>query len=720
MGNMRHSDRPEESKNLETCMQRIATIHFILTFLLTLNQALAYDFESFKVKGALKTINQIESKSTLLIQEKAQEKMHKLINAQREVARKLLNLDEVGNLAIKDDTPDERYSMIFKKIKELIGQDVQKLGDNETAPLIFDHQMGGGVQNFSGLSWHRPQSNFLLHANREISPDLMSDNWIVHDTLIITIDASTLLTNMKDLDLIDINDELIALYAGMGFQRTYHFWHFADSYINGLTSDYRKLFLNFLYFTPEKISSLSPYEIIKRKDQFYLNVGGAVNTPPYYGVSFRGGVIANTSYQNELSIQSLGENDTRKVQEKIRISVDKQHSISADINLRLQLDFFNLLKISLLSFDLNYEYAQSKKTHYSFFEKDIFEFQNNSSNKYLALKNIIKNKEQATNELIENIIQNDERMTQNLSSTYSVLLFGSIKKTATEQIKVVKDNEFRYFYKNYSSSIKLIQNFWSKVFGLIIHKLFDFESPTKTAAQSTKKMQIEYEKSSELDNILENEEQFSLQLTQNFSAANTHKWYHKKYLDESIRHLTRFTNINSNVISMLRDKDLKAPLEVNSNLRVEAVGLRYFHQLTQNEVFGKLADICNASNKKDWMDSRKRKKLLRRFSYGSNNCVKKIGNRYLSYINTYNSQQLINLDAFKKFLGSYFKNSRGYIDLIHLFGEENVFIHGDFSATTKDGQPFQNYFKSGQFRGLGVIDSFMRQGATVVPVPIRN
>ena len=50
------------------------------------------------------------------------------------------------------------------------------------------------------------------------------------------------------------------------------------------------------------------------------------------------------------------------------------------------------------------------------------------------------------------------------------------------------------------------------------------------------------------------------------------------------------------------------------------------------------------------------------------------------------------------------------------FGEENVFIYGQFSAMTKDGIPFSTHFKTGQFRGLGVIDQFMRQSGTTVPV----
>jgi hypothetical protein len=698
-------------------VQKTITFYIFIIVIFSINQALAYNFESFQIKGALKTLNKgQESRSRF--NAKNDSKDQKVINARREIARKLLGMDEVGNLSLKENSSNENYSLIFKKIKQLIGNP-QILGDNETAPLVYDHQHGGRVQNFSGLSWHRPQSNFLLHANREVLPDLMSDKWIVHDTLIITIDASTLLTNMKELDLIEVTDEIITIYAGMGFQRKYHFWHFADSYLDGLSSDYKKLFLSFSYFNNQKSLNLSPYEIIKRNDKFYLNVGGAVNTPPYYGVSFRGGVIANTSYQSNLTIQSLGKKDSKKDKEFLRVSIDKSHSLGADITLGLQLDFFNLLKLSLLSYELDYDYAKSQKTHFSFYENDKDELL--MGIKKAAYKKVLKTKTSNYGPLNENIIQNDERESQNLSSTYALLLYGKIRKSSTEQIKVQKDNEYRYFYKHYSSSVKIFQNLWSRIFNTALYKLFDLDLPNKNAAKSTKKMQLEFEQNSDIEeNFLQDESQFSFVLNQSFSAAKTHKWYHKKYLKESIRYLNRYTSLDKNLMSMLKDKYLRGPLEISSNLRVEASGLKFFHSLSENEAFGKIVDACKANNKSAWTSTRSREKLMRRFYFGKNKCVKALGKRYLSYIRVFHYYDQIDLKKFKKFLGQYFKKSRGYIDLIGLFGVDNVFIHGDFRAITQDGQPFQNYFKSGQFRGLGVIDSFMRQGATAVPISIRN
>ena len=142
-------------------------------------QAFAYEFEHFRTKGALKTLNLLSRSNTdqnngkIFIESKSAQ----FNLARQEVARKLLDLDEVGNLSTKSinvNVSEERYSMIFKKVKELLGSDINSIGNTETAPLIYGHQMGGGIQNFSGLSWHRPQSNFLPLKPPSISSKITS------------------------------------------------------------------------------------------------------------------------------------------------------------------------------------------------------------------------------------------------------------------------------------------------------------------------------------------------------------------------------------------------------------------------------------------------------------------------------------------------------------------------------------------------------------------
>jgi hypothetical protein len=705
-------------------MQRTAIAAFLLWCFVLSGQVWAYEFENFQVKGALKTLHKLsDSYDDKKGRRKLKEKdIAKARLAQKEIGRLLLGLDEVGNLRDKSlggKSSDDNYSLIFKKIQELIGNNYNQIGDEQSSPLVLNHNIGGGIMNFSGFTWQKPQANFKLYANRELAPDLFSDRWIVHDTFVIGINASTLLTNMRDVDLIDISDQGIAAFAGVEFMRTYHYWHFADTFILGLQADYSKLFLNWAKFNSRHaLDGMIPYELMRKQDQFSFNAGGFVNSPPYYGFSLRGGVIASVAFENEVSLQAVGPNDFPREGEFLRYSLDKKFDAAVNVHLGLQVDFFELLKITLLSFDLEYSYGKSKKLHLSFYENNRNELKNNPDGKR-EFKRLIRGFRDDVNYWRGNIVQEDERIEQNLNSKYSVLLYGSLRKKETQQIKVVKDGIEKVFFKNYSESIKLIQNLWSRIFGTIIYALFEFETTVKNAAETVKKMVIEYEHQQSLGtSIVDDEDKFSIVLTQKFAAAKTHRWIDGLYRREAVRHLSRYTNLESVYIDMFNNKQLRGPMSFTASYRIERAGLEYFNFLHENQVFEAIVDICKTTRRSKWLNPRKRRKMLRRPQIGKSACVKRIGNRYLDYSGEFHRFGRINLMKFKRFMGSYYKKIRTYKDIYRIFGEENVFMNGDISATTKDGIPFQSYFKSGQFRGLGVIDSFMREGGTIVPVPI--
>ena len=58
------------------------------------------------------------------------------------------------------------------------------------------------------------------------------------------------------------------------------------------------------------------------------------------------------------------------------------------------------------------------------------------------------------------------------------------------------------------------------------------------------------------------------------------------------------------------------------------------------------------------------------------------------------------------FLSKISKYLRSKARLHKIFGTENVFLTGMFSANTKDGVLFVTFFSDGEYNGLGVIDDF--------------
>src|SRR5690606_17961557 len=162
--------------------------------------------------------------------------------------------------------------------------------------------------------------------------------------------------------------------------------------------------------------------------------------------------------------------------------------------------------------------------------------------------------------------------------------------------------------------------------------------------------------------------------------------------------------------TMVRREELRGPLTITSHLRVEKSGLHYFHHVNENKIFKSFITACGLKNNEwIWLDPSRREKALHSYQSGQHNCIKKLGIFYRNYISDFKNYGVYDLMKFKKFITNFFKLTEKYQDLASLFGEENVFLNGSFTATTQAGVPFQTYFKEGEFKGLGVIDNFTRQ-----------
>lgn len=675
------------------------------------NFALAQDFKHFKLKGALKQLT-TESQGVRGMKSASSKKLiQSAIN--KVVAEKILNLNPDNKSIVDDELPP-----LLQKIVEVMGTRYNEIGQRETQPLLLNHQVGGGVMNFSGFTWQKPFANFGLWGNREIAPDLFSDRWIVHDTLLVSVSASTLLTNLKAEDLIDIDEDAIGAFAGISFQRTYHYYHFSETFLKGLTADYSKLFLSFAKFNMNNALNLAPYELMKKEDQFSFNAGGFVNSPPFYGFSARGGVLINVAFENELTVQSLGAADQRAASEFLRVSVDKKWDVSAAAHLSVQVDFFNLLKLTILSYDLEYSYGKSNKAHLSFYEGDRETIQNSKPHKR-EFKRLVSGVSDKVDVWEDHIVQQDERMTQNLNSKYSFLVLGKIRKKETEQVKVIKDGVEKVFFKHYSQSIQYVQNILSRLFNSVMYRLFEWDTGIKNAAETVKKLTIEYEHTEGIGKTrVDSEKKFSVLLTQQFSAAKTHRWIDKLYQKEALKHLSNWTTLDPKVIQLVREKKLRGPMTLESKVQVETFGLTHMNDLGEDKVFDIITDICRTKRKAKWLNAKKRAKMLRRPQIGRSACVKSLGKRYIKYLGEFYKTGFNDITKFRKFVGKFFSKSKNINHLKRLFGAENIFVYGQFSAKTSEGIPFSNHFKSGQFRGLGVIDSFMRQGGTTVPVKL--
>lgn len=605
---------------------------------------------------------------------------------------------------------DEIRAHLESSHQQLLNQQVQSIN-------AFNRQFNLGSENFSGFSWQKPFGVVGVFADRQIVPNPLGNDWIVTDTFTFNIEATTFLEKLADAGLATMSSLEIGAFAGVTFHRSYTYWHYANSYQEGLTSDSTALFLPFLKFTKAGMDGMGPYEVMKREDMWTASAGGLITSPPMYGATVSAGVLASYVYQNSISVQNTNE------EKKFQIGVKSKKTANAGATLSLQLDFFKLLQLTLLSADLNYEFSSSKEFTLGLSNQQWSQVKTDDA-KEKELKLILAGFG-SVKTLEPYIVRLDETSSSALEKRGSVLLWGKQQKQKTEQVRIIKDQTVKVFFKSYASNVKVVQDFMSRLFSAVFYKIFKVPVPSGNAAVYARNFNMEYEathpQASDPKVIrIESTEQFSFNMTQTYNASRTDRKIDKGVKKDLIWFVDNFTFLPKNYKNDIDSEVLRGPIYVESVIRIDRAGFQHLIEADENDVFGLIANVCKSKRANDWTTEVERKDLLRKkLLLGADGCVKDIGKKYLSFKKDYSGNFLKpSLAKFRDFMTKYYKKAGNLAQLQQLFGTENAFVTGRISAMTALGMPFNTTFSSGQFRGLGVIDNFKRSTGSRAPATI--
>jgi hypothetical protein len=601
----------------------------------------------------------------------------------------------------KSTPTDGQESLLYGQIRDWLDLRYQGIGQAESERVaMFNNQFNLGVQNFSGFSWQKPFGGFGIYTDRQLSPDLFDANrWIVMDTFTVVIEATSFLGKMNEAGAVDMTSSEIAAFAGINFKRVYTTFHFANSFMEGLIADYRYLFLPFLVHTPNGALALNNGRVMRREDTWSAALGGLIESPPLYGFSFSAGAMAEITNQSTLTLQSVTPQEANRPGEFLRVSHKSALTKSAGVTAALQLDFFKLIKFTLLSYDLEFSSEKSNEFQLSFREEHKARLTDGSDTSKEFAQMLRKNSPDIRY-LEPYVTRLDQSHTTSTNSRTMLLLWGSLKKSSMEQVRVIKDQVVKTFFKNYNESIRLVQNFWSRLFSSFIFRIFQFNTLIKNDAAFTRKLNLEYEatlpQSPDPDKMLiEGQEQFSMMVSLSYQAARTDRWVDRSYKKDVIEFMERYTTLTPELRNSVSSEDLKGPLMVSTNVRVMGDGLHFFHQLPEQLVLNEFNLICA-------------KKA---------SCVKSLRDPYLAYKKVFNDTSRLELALLKKMMTTLLKEIDDLATFQVLFGE-NAFVSGSLYATSRQGLPFSTAFSVGQFRGLGVIDTFKRLNGTRQPASI--
>lgn len=642
--------------------------------------------------------------------------------------------------------PFETKNNLYQNILDEMNLEYEHIGTREAARVMQNHttSVTGGL-NSIGFTYRRPFVDFSISADRNLAPDLFDDKrWIVTDSFSIFVDASRVLSNLKDKKVIDITEKNLAAFAGIVFKRTFTWVHYANSYEEGLTTHFEKLFLPFNALALSNISRMQTNEMVFKEDSISIKAGGMVSAPLYSGITGMAGVLAKFEKLSRVEVVS----SPSKIYsgDEIHISYEKTKVASTGLSLGIQADFLKILKMTLFSYDFNYELSSSYKIYLNFMQNDLREMLPGNP-VGVEITQLLKNREGDLNVLAPYLISEEKKLAQTIEHKYNFLLLGGTKSSKTQQIEVTTNGRTKNFFRHYYEKIRYTEDWASRLFASVIFAITNTDSSAAKLASDTKRVTIEYDSERNLLenkedlNIADSEQKLSMSFTSEFLTKKSTGMSGKKYKERAQYILERYSGIDPLVVGMVDREFLRAPMIISAKYQVATEGIRHLNSLSISEVFDDFNNLCNEYPKNRFFNFRNLFDNCRRnlqsdyinyfkdLSHDKitadviNSCDKKARKYFffpskkrafikncLSDITYKDREDWVNIPLWqlKNLTSNLVNKSNSKVDYYNLFGVQNVFFFGSFNATTEDGRDFATNFHEGDFKGLGVVDHYMR------------
>ncbi|MBT3984080.1 MAG: hypothetical protein HOE90_22180 [Bacteriovoracaceae bacterium] len=632
---------------------------------------------------------------------------------------------------IKGANPWEDTDPLFKEILGYLQPNYEDLGVAQIANLLsFNHDFDLGQENFNGFTWYKPMGTFSIGVNRDLAPDLFDDKrWIVTDTFHLVIDAKTLISNLVEEDMIEpMTDVQMGAFAGLSFKRTYTYVHFANSFAEGLKNDLDKLFFSFLKFKGHGIQTLKPYEYLTKQDSFVVSAGAVVYSPSFYGFSAKAGALFKFNHVSKVQIQSLGDGDSKDADERLRVVLEKSNKITAAAKAEVMLDFYGLLQLTLLSFDLEFEFEEKHDTYLTFNHADFEKLEDEENEDWKELKQVLRLRKIDFKALKDNVISQNYKKSIKSKAQYMALVFGGNVTSNSATYNIIKDNLVTSFLKTSISNLRYVEVLWSKLLGGVTKAILGMNLfGSKYYSYKRRNMSLEYRKveeyiKSDKQEYVDLEDSLSILLTQEYYTAGTKGFLNKGYKNELLKMVEDYSNLSYQVYELVKNDTLIGPATISTSIRVSRSGLDYFNAMSEDEAFYYLTTICKTKRPEFWMEMKTRNRGLGRWQIGKAEvCMKKLGKYFRSYHTELAKSDKIPLADLEKFTKQLHKRIRRLDYILLFFGHDNAFFSGSFTASTGKNNPlFHTFFQGGQFEGLGMIHNYQYEQGQRVPASIKN
>ncbi|GAB4412165.1 MAG: hypothetical protein OHK0056_16970 [Bacteriovoracaceae bacterium] len=651
-------------------------------------------------------------------------------------------------------------SPLFKQILDEFGTRYRTIADREIRIVEKGRNLAIiGDMNHIGIKYTKSFIDFSVDLRRDVAPDLFDDHrYLVTDFFIINIDAQKLLGNLRDEGIIDLSETQYGAFAGVSFKREYKYVHLADNFEQALGYNLDKLFFSFMNFRGLKFTELGPYEYLTKEDQLSASIGGMIAAPIYGNVSGAIGALAKYETVSKVEIQSLGPLDPKSPGERFRISMEKEKSLMVGVSARILADFMSIVRLTLLSYDFNYELEDSYKAYLSFKESDIPTLELNQKI-HDEVRNLLVKQKADLNVLSPYLISEEKRKEERKTSKYALLLLSGVKEQQTSSIQITKDEKTRTFFRHNFSKVLAVEDLSSWLLNAFMKTHLDLGVFVKKIINETQNFRMEYRSEKNLlrekeDLLLEeNDDVLSLNFTKDFYTYKTSGWLGKKPRQKMVKLLGDYSGFDPLIADAVEAESLVAPMKFSSTMSMTKGAIDYFNNLDVNRVYDLINEVCSQEKKTVWNYFRTLfggcKNILQRswdkyvielktddFDHATYmSCASKVKNKIFAsaskkrklleacmQISKAKSSDRVRRELplwrLSDFMTKMYEKSKHKQDMYNFFGMNNVFFFGSLNALSTDGQNFQSYFREGNFKGTGLINNYLKDSGIRAPASI--
>ncbi len=653
-------------------------------------------------------------------------------------------------------------SPLYSEILEYLEVHSQDIADREMRIVDEGRNLSvWGGMNHVGINFAKGFGTFSIELKREVAPDLFDDErWLVTDTFNIYIDATKVLNQLKNDEVIDITERNLAAFAGLTFKRSYTQVHFADDYQRALGFNLDKLFFSFKNFRNLEALNIQENEFIKKEDSFSLQAGGLATAPLTTGLAAHVGALVKYQTMATTTLQGVAEEERSYPGERVRVSVEKEKLKSLGATAGLVADFMGILQMTLLKLDFTYELKESFKTYLSFNEEHLAHLDTYQG---LAgeLRNIFKGRGFDRQVIAPFLVSEEQRRKETSNFRYNVLLIGGKKSKQTEHIQLTQNGVHKSFFRHNFENVKYIENVFSRFFQILIKSFLKVNSLVNKAVTETKNVRMEYSSEENLlktkDDLIfeEKTEKLSLNFIREFYAYKLKKLSRERLVSL----MDNFSGVDPQIINQIEDGSLERSVDFRSTYSLGHEAMKHFHNLSLNQVYDIFDNACESQRKgiKGFFSrlfkscEKKLKKAydlyqvewrvedytpdvyqacrqsLDRYRYNNdrntfsprkkrmfmNSCMQKISPKKVGQRKR--ELPVWRLARLSTELEQRVPSKNFYFQL---FGHANVHVHGEISGLDQNGFQFQHYFREGIFQGLGIVNNYKKNSGLRAPASV--